>query len=135
MTTRLPGVLAEIAEAAGEPAAIALAARIGGTRVYIPARVTEGHWLVDAVGRRAAEKICTYFAVDGSGQRIDIPLAGGGAYPQLRRAIAKRIHDLDRNEKSSREISQSVGVTQRTVHRHRRAHRGGGNDGDQGTLL
>lgn len=131
---RLPGILVEIAEVAGEPAAIALAARVGGMRVYIPARAAEGHWLVDCVGRRAAEKICAHFAVDGSGQRIDVPLAGGGAYPQLKRAIARRLHELDRQGKSSREITQAVGVTQRTVHRHRAAHRGGKND-KQGSLF
>lgn len=135
MTAHLSGILAEIADAAGEAAAVALAARVGGTRIYIPARVTDGHWLVECVGRKAAEKICAHFAVDGSGQRIDVPLAGGGAYPQLRRAIAKRVHDLDKQGKSSREISQSVGVTQRTVHSHRAAHRGGSKSDKQGSLF
>lgn len=131
MTTILPGVLDEIAEVAGLPAAIAIAARTGGTRVYIPARAEDDHWLVDCVGRRAADKICARF----SGERIDMPLYHGGAYPQLRRAIAKRVHDLDRSHRSSREIAIQVGVTQRTVHRHRRAHRGDGDDDGQGSLL
>lgn len=130
MTANLPGVLDEIAEVAGLPAAIAIAARTGGTRVYIPARAEDDHWLVDCVGRRAADKICTRFA----GERIDMPLYHGGAYPQLRRAIAKRIHDLDQAQLSSRQVAQQVGVTQRTVHRHRRAHRGDSSDG-QGSLL
>lgn len=132
---KFPGILAEIAEVAGEPAALALAARVGGMRVYIPARAAEGHWLVDCVGRRAAEKICAHFAVDGSGQRIDVPLAGGGAYPQLKRAIARRLHELDRQGKSSREITQAVGVTQRTVHRHRAAHRADNKNQRQGKLF
>ncbi|MFH0302668.1 hypothetical protein AAFX91_36990 [Bradyrhizobium sp. 31Argb] len=36
MTNVLPGVLQEIAEVAGETAALSIAARQGGRRVYIP---------------------------------------------------------------------------------------------------
>lgn len=57
----LPGYLGEIAEAAGVDAALALAKARGGTRIDIPARVTEGHWLVEVVGRKAADQICDYF--------------------------------------------------------------------------
>jgi len=134
----LTGILDEITSVAGEPAAIAIAAAVGGTPVYIPTpkRLTEKHWLVQCVGRRAAEKLATHFASE-SRTRVLIPLAGGGAYPQLRRAIAKRIHDLDRAGKSSREIARSTGVTTRAVHRHRRAHRGQAKakGGKQGVLL
>lgn len=135
MKDELPGVLAEIAEVAGEAAAITLAARYGGIRVYFPRRAGPGHWLVDCVGQRAADAICAHFAVDeGPGIRVDIPLYNSGAYPRLRRAIAKRIHDLDQDNKSSREIATQVGVAQRTVHRHRRAHRGDSDNG-QGSLF
>lgn len=132
---RLPGILAEIAETAGEPAAVSFAARVGGTRVYIPARVADDHWLVDCVGRAKADLICKHFAVDARrGQRIDVPIAAGGVYPQLRRAVARRLHELDQKKVSSRNIAGTVGVTQRTVHRHRRAHRGGPK-GKQGSLF
>lgn len=135
MTHELPGVLAEIATVAGEAAAVAIAARAGGTRVYIPAKAGDDHWLVEAVGRAAADKVCKLFVVDGArGQRVDVPLAKGGAYRSLRRAIAKRVHDLDKAGKSSREIARAVGLTQRGVHRHRAAHRGG-DRGGQGSLF
>ena len=136
MMDELPGVLAEIAEVAGEPAAVSLAACYGGIRVYIPKVITtDDHWLVECVGRRAADAICAHFkAGKGPGCRLDIPLYSGGAYPRLRRAIAKRIHDRHLAKDSSREIALAVGVSQRTVHRHRRAHRGENDDG-QGTLL
>jgi hypothetical protein len=124
MNQRLPGVLSEVADVAGEPAAVLLASRVGGTRVFIPAKVSDGHWLVDCVGRQKAELICKHFTVDGRGQRIDVPLGGAGAYPQLRRAIAKRVHDLDLSNKSSSQIAREVGITERTVHRHRSSHRG-----------
>lgn len=133
MTQELPGVLQEIAEVAGLPAALAVAARVGGGREYIPAKCADDHWLVECAGRAAADKICAHFAAAGSGLRIDIPLYHGGAYHQLKRVVAKRIHDLHSRGKSSRVIAQEVGVTQRTVHRHRRSHRG--DDDSQGSLF
>lgn len=135
MKDELPGVLVEIAEVAGEAAALALAARYGGIRVYFPRIARQDHWLVECVGQRAADAICAHFAVeDGPGLRVDIPLYTSGAYPRLRRAIAKRIHDLHLAGTSSRNIASQVGVAQRTVHRHRRAHRGDSDDG-QGSLF
>lgn len=131
MTTSLPNVLREIAEAAGLPAAIALAARCGGTRVYIPARVTDGHWLADCVGREAADAICKLIG----GGEVDIPLGNTGAYPQLRRTIAKRVHELDQAGASAATIARRASVTERTVRRHRRAHAGGGKGDKQGSLL
>ena len=90
---------------------------------------------MECVGRNAADRICAHFAVDGArGQRLDIPIAIGGAYGQLRRAIAQRVHELDQENKSSREIARLVGVTQRSVHRNRAAHRGR-KGGKQGRLL
>jgi hypothetical protein len=135
MTHRRADVLVEIAEVAGEPASVLFAARTLGSRVYIPATVSDNHWLVECVGRKAADAICRHFAVDGRGAELDVPLGGGGSYPQLRRAIARRVHQLDQANKTSREIATSVGVTQRTIHRHRAAHRGGGKDDKQGSLF
>lgn len=130
MNAPLVGVLHEIAKVAGEAAAVALAAQVGGNRVYIPLPVNlhDRHWLVECVGRRAAEKIAAHYAGASAGARtgtyIDVPLGAGGAYPQLRRAIAKRVHELDKAGKSAREITRAAGITARTVHRHRAAHRG-----------
>lgn len=131
----LPGVLGEIAEVAGEAAAVKFAAQAGGTRVYIPARVDDEHWLVACVGRQAADTICAHFAADGRGQRVDVPIGLGGAYPQLRRAIAKRVHQMDQENESSRAIAIRVGISQRTVHRHRRSHRGRRKGDKQGSLF
>lgn len=134
--TQLTGVLKEIAEVAGEAAAISIAAAVGGMRVYIPARLRLGHWLVECVGRKSAERIAAHFAANGSGQRIDVPLCGIGAYPRLRRAIAKRVHEMDQAGASASEITRAVGITTRAVHRHRAAHRGKRRrDKRQGVLL
>lgn len=132
--TPLTGVLKEIASVAGEPAAVLIASRVGGTSVYIPPKVSDDHWLVDCVGRQKADLICRHFAVNGLGQRITVPLGAAGAYRQLRRSIAKRVHDLDRQSASARDIARATGITMRTIHRHRRRHRGG-KKADQGDLF
>jgi hypothetical protein len=129
---RLPGVLKEIADAAGEPAAVLIAAAHGGSRVYIPAKVTDGHWLVECIGRDKADRVCAHF---GGGKQIDIPMAGYGTYPQLYRKVAQLIHSLDKAGASARQIRKQVGVTERTVHRHRSRHRGGPKNSRQGSLF
>jgi hypothetical protein len=133
---RLPGVLAEIADVAGEAAAVQICAHAGGTRVYIPASCPDDHWLVECVGREKADRICAHLSAgEHSGQRFDIPLAEGGAYKAFRRALARHVHELDAENKSSRDIAREAGVSQRTVHRHRSAHRGGAKDRRQGSLF
>lgn len=134
MTDALPGILQEIAELVGEHAALAIASRAGGTRMYFPTHADDRHWLVACVGREAADKLCDHFAVDGRGQRIEIPLYVGGTYRQFVRAVAQRVHKLDAEGASSTEIVRKVGVTQRSVHRHRARHRGKKDD-KQGSLL
>ncbi|MGL5166657.1 MAG: hypothetical protein ACRC9K_12295 [Afipia sp.] len=135
MTERLPEVLAEIAGLIGEVAAISIAAHKGGTRVYFPAKVENGHWLVEAVGIDKAKKLCDHFAVDRKrGQHIEIPLYVGGTYRQMIRRIAERVHKLEADDASSSEIARKLGVTQRTVHRHRSRHRGR-RDKRQGNLF
>ncbi|MBW7968156.1 LuxR C-terminal-related transcriptional regulator [Bradyrhizobium sp. BR 10289] len=136
MTEKLPGVLAEIAEVAGETAALMISARRGGQRVYFPSTkfLHKAQWLVECVGHDLAAKICAHFEVDGRGQRIDIPLHVGGTYRQFVRSVAERVHKLDRDGKSSTEIAQQLGLTQRTVHRHRARHQQRKND-KQGKLF
>ena len=136
MTEKLPELLQEIADIIGEAGATAIAARYGGTRVYFPtaASIHEFHWLQQCVGAEAAKKLCDHFEVDGRGQRIEIPLYVGGTYRQFVRAVSERLHKMDQDGASSTEIVRKLGVTQRTVHRHRARHRGK-KDGKQGRLL
>lgn len=53
----LPGVLAQIASVAGVEAALAVARAKGGSRAYVPPRPGDNHWLVQTVGRAAADAI------------------------------------------------------------------------------
>lgn len=71
----LPGVLREIADAAGVEAAWSLARAHGGTRVYIPFDVDAGHWLAELVGLEPAKKICAHFRVASTGTALLIPIA------------------------------------------------------------
>lgn len=75
LTSSLPNVMVEIAQAAGIEAAWALARACGGSTVYIPRRATPGHWLTELVGFEAATKICDHYRVANTGARLLIPLA------------------------------------------------------------
>lgn len=69
----LPGVLAEIAEVADIDAALRISQAKGGSRNYFPLRAADGHWLVELVGREAADKICAHFGTGSGGMEILIP--------------------------------------------------------------
>jgi len=114
MLDALPGVLAEVAEVAGLKAALELAAARGGNRAYIPSCCGDDHWLVRAVGRAAADAICAHFAVP-SGIEIDIPRGPTGRQAQYYRDLARLIGE----GRSSSEITQALGISRRTVTRHR----------------
>lgn len=131
MTAGLPAILNEIADLVGEVAALQIAALKGGQRIYIPTRAAETHWLAQAIGGEKAKKLCDHYA----GAQVDIPLHVGGTYKQLLRSIAERAHKIDSEENvSSNELSRRLGITRRSVHRHRARHRGRRNK-DQGRLF
>jgi hypothetical protein len=133
--TWLPALLAEIAEAAGLEAALKLAEAYGGKRVRIPARATaSGHWLVQCVGREAAETICDlYRQGSGSGRwrgiYVLVPLGPTGAIAGARRRLAKALAD----GKSAAEAARLAGMTERSAYRARA--RGRRADDKQGRLL
>jgi DNA-binding NarL/FixJ family response regulator len=114
----LPGILADIA-------ALKLAAARGGTRVYLPAKASDNHWLVQAVGRQAADTICREFG--GAGTQTEIPVGPGGTLAQVRR----RLGEMEAEGRSEREIATTLGIAGRTVRRRRAARRG---DARQGKL-
>lgn len=125
MGSNLSEQLDEIASVIGRDAMLALVAACGGTRIYIPAEPTDDHWLIDVLGRAHAEKLCAHFTVHGSsrssgrGVHLEIPASIRSSYNKIQVDIGQ----LDDGKKSAREIALEAGVTQRTVHRHRRARR------------
>lgn len=115
--TSLRGILGEIEEIAGLPAAIKVAEARGGARARIPARLKDDHWLVVAVGRETAELIAHHFT---SGQRtveLDIPLGPAGTVAKAKRNINML---LGRGGISSDAIARATGMSRRTVLRKKK---------------
>lgn len=125
------GVLAEIAEIAGDAAAHQLAHAKGGLeRVYIPKpeNLAAGHWLVDLVGLEHAQAIAQRLG----GGHVEIPMGTTATRAHKWRVM----RDALGKGQSGAEAARAAGLHQRTVRRHRNGHSGagGGND-DQGSLF
>ena len=108
------GILAVIAEVAGEDAAELIAVAKGGNEnVYIPLpqSLTADHWLVALVGMPRAKAIAGCL---GGGKML-IPL-GETARAAKR---AKVIADALKDGKSGAEAARLAGCHMRTVRRHR----------------
>ncbi|ABD87121.1 hypothetical protein [Rhodopseudomonas palustris] len=122
---RFPGILGEIAEVAGEEAALKIGAAYGGTRCSIPAQIPDGpHWLLDCVGRDAAEAISAHFRMMSAGGRymgayLEIPLGSSAKMEFHQMVIA-----LSSGGCLVREIALELKTTERNVYRHLARHRG-----------
>ena len=114
----LPGVLAEIAAAAGTAAALAVAEVHGGTRVYIPSRPAPDHWLSQLVGHASALAIGAALVAAQGGLDLLIPM--GPDASQRRRW--QRMAELIDEGLPKRQIARALKVHERTV----QAHRNGG---------
>ncbi|MDQ2084663.1 phage terminase small subunit-related protein [Xanthobacteraceae bacterium Astr-EGSB] len=129
-------MLAEIAEVAGEAAALQVCTSFGGSYIYIPAACNDDHWLAQCVGREKADRICAHLGIDGSGgQKYYVALVDGGVFKALQRSVAKTVHQQSADGKSARDIARGIGVSERTVRRHRAVHRGTSKDKRQGSLF
>ncbi|MDE0406877.1 MAG: helix-turn-helix domain-containing protein [Alphaproteobacteria bacterium] len=109
----------ELAELLGEEGLLALSAERGGRRAMIPRRIPPGHWLEEAVGREAAERMAFHYG----GCRIYIPRNPSAV------GRAARIRDLRRRGRSVAEIARTEGVSDRHVWRILGRHREGGRPG------
>lgn len=114
----LPALLAEIAEVAGLPAALAIAEAKGGINAHFPAHAPDGHWLVECVGRKRADRLCAHFRTtrqSGAGVTLLVPLGPRNFYARARR----RAMELTEEGASREEVAQQLGVHVRTIQRHR----------------
>lgn len=117
--TALPGILAEIAEVAGEDAALALARVRGGTPIYIPPRPANDHWLCELWGADKAAAVCDRLT-DGVGpRRAEVPLADFSTYRAESRDRYQLMDQMIRDQKSEREIALATGYTTRAIRRRR----------------
>lgn len=120
---QLPGLLAQVAQAAGVKAAWQLAQARGGGRAYIPTpQALHGkHWLTQAVGPDAARAIAQALG----GGEVEVPLGPfAGNRAQVWAAIERGLNAGLSVEQAARQ----VGVTARTVRRHKSR---GGNERDK----
>jgi Mor family transcriptional regulator len=74
------GVLGEVERCCGAAAALRLAHRLGGTRIYVPKRPAEDHHIADAVGMDVLSALSRAYG----GEALIIPMASA-ALAELRR--------------------------------------------------
>ncbi|MFN3440862.1 MAG: hypothetical protein ACK4Z3_00520 [Rhizobium rosettiformans] len=115
----LPGILADIADIAGIDVAFEVARSHGGTRVSIPPRAVQGHWLTELLGFETADKICQGLATldpDGKlrGVQNEIIPRGPAAILTAARRVAQEALD---EGKSAREAARIAGLHERTIWR------------------
>ena len=108
----LPGVLARIAEAAGQQAALTLAREVGGTEISIPSRPRARSPLAKMIGLDAARAIAAHV---GHG-RVLIPMAGLKGQAGRRAACAR----LQAQGLSATKAAIAADVHERTAWRARR---------------
>lgn len=106
---RLPGLLGQIAEVAGESAATRIALHAGGTRMTFSAR--PGSVLVRIVGLEAARKIAEEFGRE----EFTIPMAHLRGQKGRQAAAAKMLAD----GANASEVARAVDVHERTARRVR----------------
>jgi len=74
-------------EICGDGPTLKLLSAKGGTRIYVPGRLTDDHWLIGVLGQASAEALVKYMAADGSGCKVELPLGGNGQFGQYRRRL------------------------------------------------
>jgi hypothetical protein len=111
----LPGVLAQIANVAGDDAALAIAQARGGTQIYVPPLPGPDHWLSKLVGLEAARAIADELTGGFAGARIDLPLGPAGHAAQMRAKMDAMIAQ----GRSERDIAMATRYSTRTIRRRR----------------
>lgn len=111
----LTGFLAELADLVGEQRARRLAQIHGGTRLYVPERLTPDHPLVTEIGYEAALSLVHAF----KREYLEIPLGPSGVHAQSIRSRRELVSRLDEEGWSAPEIARVTGIHCRTVYRHR----------------
>ncbi|QFR32402.1 hypothetical protein [Ancylobacter sp. TS-1] len=121
-------VFAEIVGVIGLPAAVKLADARGGTKITIPSRVSASHWLVEIIGREAADQLCAHYrtlAPEGweRGTVLDMPRGPTGTLHQaLGRARRQMAEALEAGQTAA-DAARVSGMTRRTAFRMRRRER------------
>jgi len=115
--TAFPGILAEIADVAGEEAALAVARVRGGTQIYIPPVPANDHWLCALIGRDEAVAVCDKLTDGVGSRRADVPMGQYSAYRAESRHRYTLMDEMINAQKSEREIALATGYTARAIRR------------------
>ncbi|MFT0861685.1 hypothetical protein [Ancylobacter sp. G4_0304] len=111
-------LFAEIAEVIGLPAAVKLAEARGGTRIMVPAKAGDGHWLVQLLGRETAEQLFAHFREHGPegvprGRLVDLPRGPTGSLATARRRMVEALESGVSADRAAR----MSGMTRRSAFR------------------
>lgn len=111
----LPGLLAEIAKAAGLDAAMKVAEAKGGVQAYFPARPKASHWLTKCVGPDKAQAIAAQLCSGHGGIELLVPMGPD----KSKIAKWRKMRDMIEQGFSKRQIARTCRVHERTVQNHR----------------
>jgi hypothetical protein len=118
----LHGILAEIAEVAGEDAALAIARARGGQGTYFPANPAPDHWLCRLVGADQARAICEKLTGGVVYRQLVVPRGPTGDYARFmaeRGGKRAQMDEMIRLQRSEGDIARATGYDVRTVRRRR----------------
>lgn len=97
-------VLDDLAEVIGEEAAVQLACRFRGLRLYVPKDPASNPQIAEAIGAALAERLCEAFYRT----TITIP---------IREANRRMVHKLSAEGRDRQDIARTLHITERQVYR------------------
>jgi len=117
LLSALPATLAEMARVTSLTAALAVAARFGGTRLYLPRQPDERSDLVQLIGIRHARALCSNY----SGEFIEVPRAAA----VLRLVRNSKMCRAREHGTTVRKLARDFQLTQRQARRILNVERSG----------
>lgn len=103
----------ELVSVVGEAAALRLLSAHGGTRVYVPGALSDGHWLIATMGEAAALALVAHVTTGSGGAMIDLPRGPTGYQAEQRARLASAIDE----GKSANQAARELGINRRTYFR------------------
>lgn len=109
----------ELEEICGRDAAARLLAAFGGTRVYVPAAMSDEHPLVIVMGEAAALALAAALRTGNGGMVVRLPIGSFSARARQRELLRLAVAQGG----SAATIARRLGITIRTVFREKRRQR------------
>lgn len=119
-----------LSEICGEGPALKLLAARGGGSIYVPARLTDDHWLVQLMGEAGAQALAAHVRTGHGGGRVELSRGPAGRFTEYRARLADEVVKGG----TAAEIARRLRITERSVRRERRRQRADG-DKRQGRLF